>query len=313
MKIATVFTFLAVLALMQPGLLLAQQEPYGDQMIRVSPAIHNIGLIPGSSQTYTVNVENLLERPLPLQVSVEGFGPADEDGGMTFDNPQDRSPLISWVTVSQKDMILQANEKRDVMFTVAVPNTVPLGGYYAVLFFSPLIAASQSVEQTLVLPRIGVLLLSQVGVQEQLLPEQRANIETFVLSPKVSEDGQVSGLVRVKNMSLGHFVAQPTLLFKPIVIGQAKEIAWEEKTILPGKVRRWEKSLGSERVPFGLYKVAARIAIGNGESVTKETYLVVVAYKAAVILIGATGFLVLVLFYRTRIKRALRILFTKGT
>ncbi len=81
-------------------------------MIRVSPALMKLTLSPGTTQVTRITVENLLQVPMPLRVSVEGFDANDEEDGIVTNTTAVPSPLINWISLDTKEAIIPAGKKR---------------------------------------------------------------------------------------------------------------------------------------------------------------------------------------------------------
>jgi hypothetical protein len=276
------------------------------QVIRVSPAIVDIELLPGNLTTYSVKVDNLTAAPLPLSATVEGFDASDEEGGYVFNNSNIQSPLSAWITIDKPDMIIPAKSDETVNLTVAIPKTVSLGGYYAVLFLTPV---NQSAIRTqIVTPRIGVLLLANIGVQDPNAPATaKIKILNFDFTKPVFDRENITWLLRAQNISLDFLTAKPILTLQPL-IGKPVTINMAEKIILPGKIRRWNEIRQSSLIPFGIYKAGLLLSVGGGRQLTQNTYVIVLPVR----IIGLSLLLLLLIGYffrkRKNLKKTLKIL-----
>jgi hypothetical protein len=277
------------------------------QVIRVSPAIVDIELLPGNLTTYAVKVDNLTASPLPLTAAVEGFDASDEEGGYVFNNSNVQSPLSAWVTIDKPDMIIPANSAETVNLTVAIPKTVSLGGYYAVLFLTPV---NQSAIRTqIVTPRVGVLLLANIGVQDPNAPATaKIKILDFAFTKPVFDRENVSWILRAQNISLNFLTAKPILTLQPL-IGKPIMINMAEKIILPGKIRRWNEIRQSSLIPYGIYNAGLMLSVGGGRQISQSSYLIVLPVRT----IGLSLLLFIMIGYlflkRKNLKKTLKILF----
>ncbi|MBI3577187.1 hypothetical protein HY086_04075 [Candidatus Gottesmanbacteria bacterium] len=232
-------------------------------MLRVSPIILPIRLAPGSIQKTNIRLTNLLSVPLPVAATIEGFDAADEEGAVEIHSPQAHvSPLVDWMSLDQSDQILPAGASRDIAVTITVPKSVPLGGYYAVIFFTPKLPTGN------ISAKIGVIALANIGVG--LDPTHHVDIVSFGFGKSVYEKGPVDLTLRVHNTSLNYFSVKPTLTIAPL-FGNTQTIQLEEKTILPGKIRRWHRSLNLGPLTHGLYWVSLRLSLENGQEVVAKT------------------------------------------
>ena len=296
-KLLTSISLLTLIIFIFPISASAEEKPTLKQMIRVSPVILKVKLEPGTTQNYQIKVENLLDTPLPLKASVEGFDASDEEYGVTVSDQPKASPLMDWINLDEKDAILPAKTERDFNIKIAVPSSVPIGGYYAMIFFTPVFP------NVPVSSKIGVLALANIGVQEQ---KNQAEIATFNFDKTLYEKGSIQTTIRVKNTSLNYFTAKPTLTIKPL-FGDEKTFELEEKTILPGKIRRWQRAFDLGNLYGGIYTAKLAVSLENGDYIYSTTHFIGFPVKKALLAIVGIGMLVYVLFNRKKVFKALKI------
>lgn len=281
------------------------QEQKIPHIIRVSPVISSIELSPGSSKTVLVTVSNVTSKPLPVSVSIEPFG-VGEDNGEIIPGAQTNVPSLSdWITVETPEKIIDPKSDVIMPFTISIPTTVPVGGYYAMAFITPMLPVSQS-DMPVIIPRVGVLFLGSIGVP---LDTNNAQLEIAGggLSSFIYDMDPIDVSLRVKNTSLTHQSVKSWVELSPIIGGKSR---WDlpEHMIFPGKTRRFAGSLCTARKCLGLYKTDIRVSAGGGKIVSKETYIVIFPWKTAGIIVLGVMIVWFVLFRRTNILRALRVL-----
>lgn len=285
----TLFNFLSLFLISEQAF--AQVNP--SQIIKVSPSILNISLSPGNEYSYTVKVTNLTLVPLPVRAGFENFTTTDEEGGFVFESPT-KNPMSSWVSLDTKDMIIPAGSERTVELNVKIPDKVPFGGYYMVLFFEPLLSAQQTGGANIA-AKIGVLMLSNIGTTDS---QANAKILTFEPNPFV---------LRVQNNGINHFSAKPFLKLKNI-LGSEKSIELEEKFVFPGKVRRWEKNVDLPKMPGGIYKANIVVATGEGKQINMDKYFVNLPVSKGLLIILTITIIIIIIAKRRNIRKALRVL-----
>ncbi len=200
--------------------------------IRVSPLIIPLSLSPQKTIKHEILIENLSNKPYPIRINFSDFI-STEDGGYVFPE-RNTSPLLSWIRVKPTEFIIPARAKQKIILTITTPKNIPIGGYYGMLFFEPVLPVSN--KSTQIISRVGVLLLGNVGVVDE--KAQKAQILTFSL-PHLIFDRKTTLLFRVKNISLHHFTGKPILSLSPL-FGEYTKQFLEEKIVFPGKIRRWE-------------------------------------------------------------------------
>lgn len=268
------------------------------QILRISPIVLKVVLSPGTTQTHTINVENLLDTPLPIRVSVEGFDTPDEEGGIRSSDGG-VAPLTSWITLGTSDALVPAKQTHAFEARVLVPKTVPLGGYGAMIFFSPLLPSNT------VTAKVGVVILANVGVP--IDNKNNGKIVQFSFDKHLYQQNPVLTTIRVKNTSLNYFSAKPTLTINPL-FGEARIFELEEKTILPGKTRRWEKSYDLGKLYHGFYKAQLAVSLEKGDFIYSETYFLGFPLTKAVVVMLSAGLIIYSLLFRKRLFKALRLL-----
>lgn len=271
------------------------------KIMRISPVVLRVILDPGTKQTYKIKVENLLDNPLPINVSIEGFDTSDEEGGIRTPN-QEISPLASWIKLNTSDVIIPAKNTYEFEAEVLVPEKVPLGGYFAMIFFSPVLPSKT------VAAKVGVVMLANIGVAFDL--KNNGEIVKFSFDKNLYQESPVSTIIRVKNTSLNYFTAKPTLSIKPF-FGKSQIFELEEKTILPGNTRRWEKVYDLGNLYHAIYKADLAVSLEKGDFIYSQTYFFGFPLTKAVAVTLTIGLIIYGLVFRKRVAKALRLILQK--
>ena len=269
------------------------------QILRISPVVLQIMLDPGTKQTYKIKVENLLDTPLPMRVAVEGFDASDEEGGIRTSN-QEVSPLANWIKLNTSDVIIPAKNTYDFEAEILVPKKVPIGGYFAMIFFSPVVPSKT------VAAKIGVVVLANVGVAAD--QKNTGDITEFRFDKSLYQKGPVQATIRVKNTSLNYFSAMPTVTIKPL-FGAEQIFELEEKTILPGKTRRWQRVFEAGKLYHGLYTARLAVSLEKGDFIYAQTYFFGFPLTKSVGVTLIAGLILYGVLFRKRVAKALWLLF----
>jgi hypothetical protein len=281
------------------SLLLPPPAEAAGQSLRISPVIINVGLSPDKTYTHEVTIENLTDTPMPLKASFNDFITTGEEGGYVFQDTK-TNPLLSWSTLSETEFILSPKEKKKLQLTIQTPKQIPLGGYYGVLFFEPVIQHSQPTSTT-INSKIGILMLANVGVPDP--KAKKAEIETFSTG-MFSSDGSFPMTLRVKNIALNFFTAKPILTIAPLIKSAGardeKRIVLDDKFIFPGLVRRWEEDPVVEHLRPNLYTITMSVSTGDGQFVTATTHVLVFPLSQA---LSVTVLLIVIVFLIVKRKR----------
>lgn len=274
----------------------AVEPTFINSTLRVSPILLKIQLEPGSKHIYPISIENLTNAPMPLRANVEGFDPSDEQGGFTPNPPTNVSPLAHWISLSEPDAIIPAHQSHEFQVKISIPPTVPIGGYYAIIYFTPLYQNGS------IGSKIGVIALANIGVQDSL--KNKAIITEFQFEKMIYEQTPITASLKIKNDALHYFSTKPILTIAPYW-GKSDSVDLDEKTILPGKTRSWKRVFTIQNSKWGIYKATVSTSLGNGESIGKTIPLILLPIRyilSALLTFGLVSFIVI---KRKNIKKAL--------
>lgn len=281
------------------------QEKKIPHILRVSPVISAVELSPGSETSVNVTVFNITKTPLPITVSIEPFGVGEDDGEILPAAKTHMPSLSEWINPQTPERIIDPESSVVIPFTISIPKTVPIGGYYAMAYITPMLPVSKS-SVPVVIPKIGILFLGSIGVQPAQ-GDPQLEILGNGFSTFLYDIGPVDVSFRVKNTSLMHQSIKPRVEFSPIIGGKSR---WDlpEHMIFPGKTRRFAGSLCTAQECLGLYKAAIIVSSGGGKSVMQESYIVVFPWKVGIAVAFSILLTWFILFRRKNILRALRVL-----
>lgn len=277
-----------------------------EQVLRVSPIIINVPLSPGKTYIHDITVENMTNAPLPLRASLSDFQTTGEEGGYVFAETH-TNPLLSWISLSDTDSILSPKEKKTIVATITTPKTIPLGGYYGMLFFE-VVPQIGLTDTTRIVPKIGVLMLANVGVPDP--NAKKAEILTYSTG-LFHETNDLPLLLRVKNVSLHYFTAKPILTISPLfnyTKAQDNTQYLEEKIVFQGNVRRWEDQITLQDAKPNIYKAHLVLSTGNGQFITEDKYFVIFPFMNAAVGILIFSVILLIIIKRKRLGNTFRAL-----
>ncbi len=295
---------LASLLLRPISLVQASGLNFISSSLRVSPVILKIQLQPGAKHLYPISIENLTDAPMPLRATIEGFDSSDEISGFTPDPTIEISPLARWITIEEPDVIIPARQSHEFFVKIAIPSTVPIGGYYAIIYFTPLYPNGT------IGSKIGVVTLANIGIQES--QKNKAVISQFQFEKLIYEHGPITSTVRITNNSLHYFSTKPTLTITPLW-GQSDAAELDEKTILPGKSRSWKTVFTIQNSKWGIYKATIKSRIENGETITKTTLLVIFPYRIFISSLLFIGMALWIIRKRRNIYKAFKLLISSNS
>jgi len=208
-------------------------------MVRVTPIFINMDLQKDTENTYELKIDNLLSVPLGIKTNLESLDPTDEENGIQFGPPKQNQPFISWISFSEKDLIIPENGSKTIKITVKPPKDAKDGGYYGILFLTPIVSKPLDRTSPTVVSRIGVLMFASIGSPKAVKPDQKAKIEEFKFIDNFGNKTSEM-ILRVKSTYPYLFSAKAKVDVEQI-LGKTKILELEDKRILPGKIRKWTK------------------------------------------------------------------------
>ena len=276
------------------------QETPDTAVVRVSPIIINVSLQPGSKQIYTVRIDNLTGSPMPIRGTVESFDPSDEAVGYSpkpLINPE--QSLAQWIQILSPDSIIPAHDFREFFVKINIPASVPIGGYYAMMYFSP-VYPGQTVSS-----KIGVVTLANIGIQDS--ENYKISVEDFSFNKILYDSEPIDIAFRIKNTSLNYFSVKPTLNLSP-VLGASDALDFDEKIILPQKIRSWKRTISILNTKWGVFKAVLTIRPGTGKAVSVQKYIVVFPFKMSLLILLSISVLSVLILKRKNLRTAFTIL-----
>ena len=93
------------------------------------------------------------------------------------------------------------------------------------------------------------------------------------------------------------------------LFGEARTFELPEKTILPGKTRRWEKRYEVGKLYHGLYTARLAVSLEKGDFFYSQTYFFGFPLTKSVGVTLIAGLILYGVLFRKRVARALRLLF----
>lgn len=238
----------------------------------------------GSSQTGVITVSNPSEVPLSLQVETENF--TGGDGGTVEYAPEGaKYGLLSWIQVDKTPFTLGPGQKREVPFTVAVPENGEVGGHYGTILFRAAPDGGQEGSSNIgISGRIGSIILVSVPGNANKSGEL-----VKVSAPAFVQYGPLTVTASYKNTGSVHYVTKGEVTYTGI-FGK-KTVPFDEKTILPDVQRDTISTLDKTWL-IGPVFVKATMEAGDGsiETASATTF-------AFPIIPGVTAILVLIVLY----------------
>jgi len=221
--------------------------------VTISPPIKEFVADPGTEFGDIIKLINDGEIEQTFYATIEGFRAKGEKGEPEFFLTTDETQLASWVTLEQTSVTLKPREKKEIKYTVRVPEKASTGGQYAVIFWSSQPPAVTGITGVGVAMKIGSLLLVTVSgeIKEEI------QLIDFSTPSKFYNRLPVKFAIGFENTGNVHIKPSGNIKIEPKILGIGKgEVTVNEGggNVLPKSIRRFESTWIKKTVPQGTAK-----------------------------------------------------------
>ncbi len=251
---------LLVLAAFQPQPGVAQE---GFDLL-VFPAKLELGIAPGATQEFDINVHNYLNTDEQLDVYFMDYLIKPNNEFVFMDPGYYSYSCATWLSTDTPSMTVPAGQVVQKRFTVTVPVDAEPGGHYGVIFFQRVGPAAEGPIKTT--PRIGSLIMVTVPgeiVRDAIIESVSVNSTWFWPSGKIPLLPKSVTTCRVVVFNKGnvHLTMKAKLTYTPKFGWGSGTIDLGEITVLPDTRRHFEEVIPDP--PFlGSYEVKAEVSYG---------------------------------------------------
>src|SRR3989339_841898 len=259
------------------GVALLGLFPISSFALTISPPTMEFIAEAGETITDVVKLYNETPDTINLTAEIRDFKPLNEKGTPNFlpiADKNDLSKISNWIDVKEKTIILKPNERKNILFTINIPNGASPGGHFAgILWTTP----SVNKDSVGIASKTGTLILVNIAG----MAEEKARIIEFSTDKKIYNHLPVNLSLRFENMG--------NVYLKPIGEIKIKNIWGKEvasldvnpglNNALPESVRQYNLSWQKNNVPenlselikeknnfaFGRYSAVATLGYGSAD------------------------------------------------
>lgn len=291
MKILKLFLLTIIILLFGQSGISQAAEPI---MIKISPVIIPLELVPGKTSEETITVTNPNNYQIKLVSEVEDFLVSDERGTPQFlPEGSGKTTLASWIKVIE-NFTLEPNEVKEIPFQIIVPENAEPGGHYASVLFKTQTPSQEG--KLSVSGRLGVLVLASVPGDIS----KKGEIVDFS-APKMFDKGPIDFSVRFKNTGTVHYQAKGKIQIYNWFGQKTGEVELSKHYILPDSIYNFEEKWPRNYL-FGQYKAVLEVEDGTGVIHTSALSFFVLPWQESLMVGGLTLLLVLAVKAKKKIK-----------
>lgn len=279
--------------------------------LKVSPVRLDLKMDPGTSQTFSVYIQNLTSAAAVLHPAINDFVASGDESGKpnVILNEDEYAPSHSLkrLVTPLKDVTVQAGETKEVKVTITAPKNIAGGGYYGAVRFAP--ASTEGEKNVNLAASVGTLVLLKINgnIKEELTIEsfdtrKKDQAGTFFMNKK-----DLSAVVRFQNS--GNVQVEPfgkiTLKRFGKVVGSYEINNQETRgSVLPDSVRKFDIPLDKVGA-FGKYTLEGNFGYGeNGQLLAATTTFYVIPAFMLIIGLLLLGVILFCIFVLPRMIRA---------
>lgn len=295
------------------GVAFLSNSAYADDGVnlKISPVSNYFTVKAGDVQNYVLTITNQGSENFSFRMYTAPYVVTDEDYTANFDeeNATHYNQITRWVTFKDKDgnyvpnptYELKPGEEKTIPYRVSVPDSIPEGGQYCVIFAESVNDSQMESTGIAAISRVALTLVGHgLGVTNN-----DAEIVDYSLSHPFSLEG-IAASAKVKNGGNTDFEASYSFTVKSI-FGKTLHDSSQSFTILPETERRFGLNW-SEAPIFGVFKV--RFAVSGGDAHRDEEHLVFIVplFMIIIMLLLLTALTIwIIILIRKRKERSSRL------
>lgn len=245
----------------------AQQENRINEAISLSPVLIEKDVTPGETVDLSIKITNTGNQEKTMYITPANFeGDPNEGGAPQFVTDQAAGTFASWIALSEQQVVVKANERKEVAFKLNVPKNADPGSHFGAIVVSeenPRPANSNT--PVSVTSQIATLVFAKVAGEVI----ERGKALSFSTTQGWYENPPVKFEVRFENE--GNVRTKPTGLIEIYNSAGIKEdviqINKDFGGVLPKSVRKFEEEWGPNKwlniIPrVGMYRAEGVITYG---------------------------------------------------
>lgn len=254
-----------------------------DYRLQISPVRLDLDLEPGTTSTGTFEVQNTGLKAYDFVLGVDPYSVTDENYSIDSETRTAYTDIVDWITFSPNEGHVEPNQNQEITVTVTVPDDVPAGGQYAMIYAE--MVRDDELESTgvAVNHRVALLVFSEVeGNTRREGQVLETKIPTFIFNPPITATSLVENTGNV------HATATYTLQVFPL-FGDEEVYTNEENpatlTILP-ETQRFNSISWDGAPQLGIFRVKQTVTIfDDTQTIEKIVFLCPIWFLFLILLI----------------------------
>lgn len=226
--------------------------------ISLFPLKFRITVEPGTSFSDKITVINPNDFSIGVKAEVENLKPGEE-GAIDLSEMDIPYGLMKWVEIDRQVFTLAPQERRQIPFSVNIPENGEPGGHYGAILFRAIPPPGGEGGIMAISGRVGSVLLVEVPGETVKTGE----ISEFT-GPSYMSRGPTEFIFKVKNTGNTHYFPEGKIVVDGI-FAKRTELDFESRVVFPGYSRTY-KAVWPVRYAFGPITATALINIPDSGS-----------------------------------------------
>lgn len=254
-----------------------------DYRLQISPVRLDLDLEPGTTSTGTFEVQNTGLKAYDFVLGVDPYSVTDENYSIDSETRTAYTDIVDWITFSQNEGHVEPNQNQEITVTVTVPDDVPAGGQYAMIYAEMVRDDEPESTGVAVNHRVALLVFSEVeGNTRREGQVLETKIPTILFNPPITATSLVENTGNV------HTTATYTLQVFPL-FGDEEVYTNEENpatlTILP-ETQRFNSISWDGAPQLGIFRVKQTVTIfDDTQTIEKIVFLCPIWFLFLILLI----------------------------
>jgi len=282
-------------------------------VMKISPVANGIYIKAGQTQNYQFTLENTGAESFKFKLYTAPYNVTNEDYDVDFSTETTYNQITRWITFQEDSGAFSANptyslepgEKKTIIYRVSVPDDIPDGGQYCVIFAESINDSSTESGTMAVglgsVSRVSLIILGH-GEGET---KDIAEITDFSLTGIFSSHN-IDAVAKVKNTGNTDFLAVYSLAVDSI-FGTTLYTSSDNFVVLPMTERKFTTSWAE--VPlFGIFKVKFSVKAIDQYMEDAHVILIMPPFMIIIVLLLLTSIIVWgIILLRKRKERSSRL------
>lgn len=304
---------LAVLALAVAATVAKANPVSAAAVMKISPVANAVYIEAGGEQNYQFTLENTGSEDFKFRLYTAPYNVTNEDYDVDFSTSTSYNQITRWITfqddsgsfVSEPTLSLKAGEKRTIIYRISVPNDIPDGGQYCIIFAESISDSDSDSGAVSVglssVSRVSLIILGHGNGDTRGTSE----ITDFSLTGFFTT-GEIESTAKVKNTGNTDFLAVYSLAIDSL-FGTPLYSATDNFVVLPGTERKFTTSWG-DTPAFGVFRAKFSVEAVDQNREESRIILIMPAFVIVIMLLLLTSIVVwTIILIRKRKERSSRL------